>query len=396
MKLDTPLRRLLSNSLFQRPGGKLLLAAILIGLFFYALPNFKAYYLAQPLAMLAMLPLGFLTFLPTLLVLWFFDRREREPALLFLGVIFSVILFFGPVTSKTLHLAGDLGLPVVRLVGFVEDFWKVAPLLLLIIFVRPAVNGVRDGLIYGALGGLGFAILEQAAYFALEFFPEQGWSAYLPSLFGRANFLGTDIHVIFSAFVGAAIGYGLKAKGWRRYVVPIGAYLLIVFTHGVQDAFGKVIAVMGTAGPGLFLQNQGLSEEALAEGTAIHNVLLMFGSTTNLLLINIIVLPLLFWAVWASGDQERRVVREQLADEPGPVVTPAEYIGVEAERRLHLRTIPGYSKPVARKILQRQNELAFRKEYLQTHGGDLENDAPLQAIRQEIAQLRSNSEGATT
>jgi|WetSurMetagenome_2_1015567.scaffolds.fasta_scaffold13774_3 hypothetical protein len=50
---------------------------------------------------------------------------------------------------------------------------KVAPLLPRFIFARPAVNGVPDWFIYGAFGGMGFAIVEMAASFAITDFPEK-------------------------------------------------------------------------------------------------------------------------------------------------------------------------------------------------------------------------------
>jgi RsiW-degrading membrane proteinase PrsW (M82 family) len=55
----------------------------------------------------------------------------------------------------------------------VEELMKVAPLLPRFIFARPAMNGLQDWLIYGALGGLGFVILETAASFAITDFLEK-------------------------------------------------------------------------------------------------------------------------------------------------------------------------------------------------------------------------------
>jgi len=75
MNLDTQLKRALYGSPLHRTGGKIALAAILIGLFVYALPNFKMYYLTQPLAMAAALPLTVLTRVLC------FDMDRRAPML---------------------------------------------------------------------------------------------------------------------------------------------------------------------------------------------------------------------------------------------------------------------------------------------------------------------------
>lgn len=61
-----------------------------------------------------------------------------------------------------------------------------------------------------------------------------------------------------------------------------------------------------------------------------------------------------------------------------------------AERRLRLRSFTGVSKKLMCKIRGQQKELAFRKDFVQRHGGDASSDPPAQAIRQEFAQLRAN------
>jgi RsiW-degrading membrane proteinase PrsW (M82 family) len=156
MNLNTQLKRVLYGSPLHKTGGKVALAAILLALFAFAFPTFVYYYTAQPLQFLAMLPFGFLIYLPTILFLFWLDRREHEPAPLYWGVVFALILFFCMVSAKaTYFLIDAFQVPFFIPVGPSEELWKVAPLLLLVIFTRPAVNGTRDGFIYGALGGLG-------------------------------------------------------------------------------------------------------------------------------------------------------------------------------------------------------------------------------------------------
>ncbi len=396
MNLDTRLRRVLYNSPLHRTGGKIALAAILIGMFVYAFPAFQKYYLTQPLQMLAGLAVSAVLYLPTVLALLYFDRREREAKLLFWGTTLSVIFFFGPVASRTIHLLRDTtGLSDWQFVGFVEEPTKVLPLLLLLIFVRPAVNGTRDGLIYGALGGLGFAMLESSAYFALVNYGEMGWPSLLTETIGRASLLGTDIHILFAATVGAAIGYGVSTKRrWLGVLVIIGTFLLVALTHGQQDhTLGKTLAVIGAVvGAGAVAMLTGLPMEQIdqLQGTPWNYLMLSIGSTANIIGINLINLIILFAALWKSGDTERRVVRTHLQGEPEAIVTAEEYAGVEAERRLHLRWIAGYPKATARSIRSLQNELAFRKEYVQRRSADVDSDPPVLALRELIETERAN------
>ena len=398
MNLNTQLRRVLYGSPLHRTGGKIALAAILIGLFAFAFPTFVRYYTAQPLQFLGALPFGFLIYLPTILVLYWLDRREREPALLYWGVVFALILFFCMVSSRTTYFLIDhLQVPFFVVVGPSEELWKVAPLLLLVIFARPAVNGTRDGFIYGALGGLGFAILELAANFALSDFPTKGWSSLGLDIVGKANLLGTDVHIVWSAMLGAAIGYGVASKRrWLRWLVPIGAYLLVAGTHSVNDWIGHIIApIIGSEIyiRGILTAVTGMPVEQVVEVLKTNQLLFLstqlFNATTDLIVMNIIILPILFAVLWKSGATERRIVREQLQAEPESVIKPEEYAGAEAERRLHLRSFTGYSKKMMRKIRGLQNELAFRKDFVRRHGGDLASDPPAQAIREEIAGLRA-------
>jgi RsiW-degrading membrane proteinase PrsW (M82 family) len=400
MNLNTPLRRLFYNSLIQRTSGKVLLAIILGGLFLFAFPTFVRYYTAQPLQFLVMLPFGFLIYLPTILVLYWLDRREREPASLYWGVVFALILFFCMVSSKaTYFLIDTFQVPFFIPVGPSEEFWKVAPLLLLVIFARPAINGTRDGFIYGALGGLGFAILELAANFALTDFPKTGWSNFGIDIIGKANLLGTDVHIVWSALIGAAIGYGVASKRrWLRWLVPIGAYLLVASTHSLNDWIGHIIfPIIGSQVylGGILPTVTGMPVEQIVAVIKANPAGLLFWSTQlvnatfDLIGMNLIILPILLAVLWKSGGTERRIVREQLKGESETVITPEEYAGAEVERRLHLRSFTGYSKKLMRKIRGLQNELAFRKDYVQRHGGDVNNDPPAQAIREEIIRLRA-------
>ncbi len=399
MELDTKLKRALYHSPLQHTGGKTALIVILIGLFIYALPSFQKYYFAQSVPMLAGVVVSSILYLPTVLVLYFLDRRERESKLLFWGTTLSVIFFFGPVASRTNNLFREYsGLSDWQFVGFVEETIKILPLVLLIVFVRPAVNGTRDGLIYGALGGLGFAILEAAAYFALLDYPKVGWPALFTNTVGRATFLGTDIHILFAATIGAAIGYGVSTKvRWKGILAIVAVFLLVALTHNQQDhVVGKMITVVGAAGSGMIISTLlGIPMEQLDQMQGPVNYLVVsLGSTINMLVINVINLVILFVAVWKSGDTERHAVRDQLKDEPAAVITPDEYAGVEAERRLHLRSLPGYSSQVGRTIRNLQNELAFRKDFVLQQGGSLENDPPAAAIRQSIEAERVKAASA--
>jgi hypothetical protein len=91
--------------------------------------------------------------------------------------------------------------------------------------------------------------------------------------------------------------------------------------------------------------------------------------------------------LWQSGVWERTVIREQLADESEPVITPEKYAGVKRDRRFQSRRIPGYNRRTSAAIVKAQDELAFRKWRVQQLGQSPEKD-PL------VADWRETVDGA--
>lgn len=118
------------------------------------------------------------------------------------------------------------------------------PILLLVFFAPTVVSGVRDGLIYGALGGFGFNITEIANYFLRVAYPAEGIEGLSGQLV-RLGWWGIGNHIFWSALVGAGIGYAVETNHrWCKITVPSGAYLAAVFTHTLQDnLIGPVIGI---------------------------------------------------------------------------------------------------------------------------------------------------------
>ncbi|WP_457666836.1 PrsW family glutamic-type intramembrane protease, partial [Thiolapillus sp.] len=316
--LKTPLQRILFNSPLKQGKVIFLVLAVLLLLFAWSYPQFRKYYLQAPMPMMVGLITGFIVYSPTLFVLAFMTRRKRVPGILFWGVPLSVILFFGPVTSHTNGWFRAMGISDYLFVGISEETWKIMPLLLIILFARPAITGVRDGVLYGALGGFGFACLEMASYFALVEYPQQGWNDFFVNILSRATYLGTDLHIVFSAFLGGAMVWGLKmAEAWKRIAIPMAGYVLVVVTHGIQDSFGKLLSVLPTLAVAKLAMALGGTEETIQPYLVF---ITMFGATVNLLAINIVILPLLIWMVFRDGDRERATILHQLMDEPVGIV----------------------------------------------------------------------------
>ena len=93
-------------------------------------------------------------------------------------------------------------------------------------------------------------------------------------------------------------------------------------------------------------------------------------------------------AVWRSGMWERRVIREELANEIGRSVTPEEYQEIVGDRMMRTRRIDRMHRQTSAALVNAQHELAFRKRRVHDEGGDPERDSLVAGWREDIRRLR--------
>lgn len=89
-----------------------------------------------------------------------------------------------------------------------------------------------------------------------------------------------------------------------------------------------------------------------------------------------------------SGIWERQVIREGLADEREPVITPEEYELVKGDRIFRIRSIPNHNRRTSAAIVRAQNELAIRKWRVKQAGQAVESDPLVTSWRDELVRLR--------
>jgi len=155
------------------------------------------------------------------------------------------------------------------------------------------VRNTRDGLVLGALAGLGFAVIEFATTFALDNFPETGWADLYTSLPSRWA-LGTHNHILWGAATGGSIGYLVEAPHSRRHLlVALLTILVVMGTHGLQDLYGKYIGPLAIGVIGQPLLTMGLPESIFQPGQPLFSVLMFAGGLINTLLINVVVFVIL-------------------------------------------------------------------------------------------------------
>jgi RsiW-degrading membrane proteinase PrsW (M82 family) len=264
--------------------------------------------------------------------------------------------------------------------GITEETIKGLGLLLLFFVLRDEFDDVVDGIIYGALIGAGFAMVENFRYFALD---SKNFLVFL--VVGRI-ILGWLGHSTFIACFGAALGYVRYTRvRWKQIVIPLLGFLIAIGMHTFFDFvdFQASAVIRNSAG------NPTVVNYALI--AIVGNYLPPFLAQIGLLYILIRGLA-----------HETAIIREFLAVEvSNGIVTVGEYALLQnsfqrthAERQVFRRS--GYRQWVRVKDLyQTEIGLAFRKWHVSM--GDKPKLGYLQpedAYRQRVKRLRKEIRAA--
>ena len=311
--------------------------------------------------------------IPAIIYSWFvnwLDRHEKEPwwllALAFTwgaipGIIIALIaqiILDVPTTwilpSQGLAyevIGGSLWAPLT------EEFVKGLGLVLILIVAHREVDNILDGMIYGAMAGVGFAFTENLFYFGGALF-EGGWGAWVFVVLLRTIPFGLN-HAFFSAWFGGGLSLAyLSRNPLLRIGGPIGGFVAAVVFHG--------------------LHNLGASLAAEDPTIICLAVIANWGG--------IVLLGILIALIWR---QERAWLIEQLPGE----VSQETYHMVTSWRRwvgLRFEALLGGNLGRWRRLGRLRHvaiELAFKKRRLTDRGPDDFIEKDIETYRQELSQL---------
>ena len=292
------------------------------------------------------------------LLVWWADRHEKEPKRLLLAAllwgavpaaIISVLLELG--IDQRIHLQSALSQEVFSagIAGpFIEEMAKGLMLVALYKWWRLEFDGLVDGLVYGALVGFGFAMMENFLYFINA--AQQGVLAWTALVILRQFVFGLN-HAFFTSFTGMGLGLARWSKHPLRWLYPLVGFGMAVFVHALHNITLTLTSV-----------------------SALSFLLTLFFDLSGILLV------LVIWVL--AVQRESRLIREELADEVGHALSAEEYAALSDGRGRLGRLLRGQlgSREDAVRAERLLAELAIKKHQLKQCGDD-------KAIRLRIAQL---------
>ncbi|WP_052888005.1 PrsW family glutamic-type intramembrane protease [Thermogemmatispora carboxidivorans] len=340
-------------------------------------------------SLLAALTIPLIPALATLLLVNFIDRFEREPWYLRLatflwGMVIAIPTAFfieRLIDSVLLNLLEPGTSTVLRSAlqalnaGVTEETVKGLGLLLLFLVLRDQFDNITDGIVYSAMIGAGFALVENFSYFA------SGYRNSLVFLIIYRVVLGWLGHPTFTACFGAMLGYTRHTRSrWQQVITPLLGYIMAVMLHSFFDFVDIQAGVEVQANPG----NTHVAMLALV--AIICDYIPPF-----------LVQMMLLYLLIRSLAQEAAIIREFLASEvSNGVVTVDEYALLQHSfQRTHQERQAlwhyGFRHWLRVKALyQAEIGLAFRKWHVSM--GDSQKNGylrqPEDVYRERIRRLR--------
>jgi protease PrsW len=264
--------------------------------------------------------------------------------------------------------------PVVIIAPLVEESFKGIALVVMTYTYRNELDNTLDGLIYGALIGLGFAFTENILYFGQAYV--QDGMLGLGTLFVARAVFGGFGHAIYTGITGAAIGWarGRYFKGFARFFVPFLGWCLAVLLHATWNA-GAV---------GVW---------TLVDGN--DNFIVGIGSLALVVIVPGLIL--LYTVARISRSREIAILRDQLRPEVAAGVLTEQEFAIITDHHQRRRQLEAAARSGGRALRRQQQrffdiaaDLAYRKHHLQR--GELLTPgqaAPEPLLRAELATLRT-------
>jgi len=294
-------------------------------------------------------------------LLYWSDYYEREPKhlvaaaflwgalpALMLAVIMRIFYrlppgLFSPSATKIVWF--------VLLSPLIEEILKGIAVIFLAFRYRREFDDVLDGIIYGAMVGVGFAMTGNIISYIGSFLT-RGFAGLGSTILVEGVLYSLD-HALYSAIFGAGLGfYRLSQDRFRRSAVAFGALSLAVVTHG------------------------------------LHNLVIQNAMTLNLAMILLTwsgVFVLVIAMIWSLRRQRRCLEVELIEEMPRAIYDSMirPWVRLRTEWRV-LRSEGIAAWRVRRRLHQLCAEFAFKRMQARLFPDEVEINAEADALRDEI------------
>lgn len=208
------------------------------------------------------------TAIPAGIIIYRVDQFEPEPAsLIAVALLWGgiVALTFAAITNSYALSFLQHVLPATTLDSWGaaivapinEEFYKGAGLVIIYLMARAEFEGLMDGLVYGAMIGLGFQVVENVQYF-VHAASESGAGQLGPVVsmyFLRVVLAGLYSHTLFSGFMGFGFAYAVtRREASRRRRLSVAA-LFVALAWGAHFVWNSpwLESLMGRGGGSFIL-----------------------------------------------------------------------------------------------------------------------------------------------
>ena len=343
-----------------------------------------SYIPSVPLAFGSCFILSCMTMLPSFLLIWWLDRHEPEPFELLL-----LCFFWGAFVATGISILGNTMaysifgiffsealqdfLIVSIMAPVVEEFTKGLAIFFLYLLFYDEFDNALDGIIYGAICGLGFAWFENISYYMEPFIDHSTNTGVfeLMQLFyarGIVSALG-GTHVIFSAITGLGFGIYRERGGGTLILLPL-ALLFSIFAHFMWNTYVHIFTDF------------------------FHTSLLSYliGLPLAVLFLQGPFMIFLIGGVLSSWKSEQNLISHYLQDENEDVISKIElhlFTRESGIRVFHpLLFLQPHSVQEQNQILRHQVKLAFAKWHHEEHNAEWEE---IERIRDQIRHIKNTS-----
>ncbi len=323
-------------------------------------------------SLLALVVAFFLAFIPAAFFSWFIywlDRYEKEPKMLLIATFFwggfiaiigaviaSIVMDIGIATvlhddALTSLASGSITAPVT------EEFWKGLAIALVFFLFRKEFDSVLDGIVYGAIAGLGFAATENVLYL-FSAFSEGSWGGMFELFFLRVGIFAWG-HPFYTAFIGIGFAISRTSKNIGvKLIAPIIGYIFAIFAHSFHNS-----AVTFVDGLGSF---------------ALTILVEWFGW--------FVMLGFIIWLI----SREQGLLKKHLVEEVNAgAMSAAQYKTSVSFFQFGARiaALSAGTLGDTSRFYQICGELAHKKEQLLKFGEEGNNTAIIESLRAELTQL---------